>query len=76
MTWTQVAIHWSQICPQIRERWSDLTDDEVALIDGEYERFVGLIQERYGFMREEAERELGELCERCAEIYGDEVGSV
>ncbi|HCY56647.1 MAG TPA: general stress protein CsbD, partial [Oceanicaulis sp.] len=39
-------------------RWGKLTDDDLAEIDGEKDKLVGKLQEKYGKSREEAEKEL------------------
>ena len=48
---------WKQIKGKAKAKWGDLTDDELTEINGNAERLAGLIQERYGRSREEAERE-------------------
>ncbi len=48
---------WKQIRGQAREWWGKLTDDDVDKVAGKYESFIGLIQEKYGFTREHAEKE-------------------
>jgi hypothetical protein len=37
---------------------SKLTDDDFAKINGERDKLVGRIQERYGYAKEQAEREV------------------
>ncbi|GIV78786.1 CsbD family protein [Litorilinea aerophila] len=49
---------WTQIKGHIREKWGELTDDELDQIQGEREQLVGKLQEKYGWKREEAEREV------------------
>jgi uncharacterized protein YjbJ (UPF0337 family) len=49
---------WRQLKGRIRQQWGRLTDDDVALIDGEREILLGKLQERYGRTREEAVEEL------------------
>jgi uncharacterized protein YjbJ (UPF0337 family) len=51
---------WNQLKGQVKERWGKLTDNDVARIEGNYDQFVGLLQERYGYDRERAEREVDE----------------
>ncbi len=41
--------------------WSKLTEEDVDHIQGDTERFIGKLQERYGFGREQAEKELMEF---------------
>jgi uncharacterized protein YjbJ (UPF0337 family) len=49
---------WKQISGSIKQQWGDLTDDEVAQVNGSYERLQGLLQEKYGWNRDRAEREI------------------
>lgn len=49
---------WNQLKGNIKQQWGDLTDNDVARIEGNYDEFVGVLQERYGYSRERAEREV------------------
>jgi uncharacterized protein YjbJ (UPF0337 family) len=49
---------WKQLKGRAREWWGQLTDDEIEQVQGNAERLAGLLQERYGYSREEAEREI------------------
>ena len=50
--------NWKQLKGKIKQAWGDLTDDELDRVEGQYDEFVGLIQEKYGWEREEAERQI------------------
>jgi uncharacterized protein YjbJ (UPF0337 family) len=52
---------WTQLRGEIRSRWGKLTDDDLTQIQGEVEKMIGKLQERYGYKREQAERELNEF---------------
>ena len=52
---------WDQIKGDIRSWWGNLTEDDVDVIRGDTERFIGKLQERYGYGRERAEHELNEF---------------
>jgi uncharacterized protein YjbJ (UPF0337 family) len=43
-----------------RVRWGEITDDEWTQAKGRRDQMVGLLQNRYGKAKEEAERELDE----------------
>ena len=60
MNWDQIKGKWSQMQGAVRSKWGELTDDEVAEAAGERDRMVGLIQEKYGVAKEEAERQVDE----------------
>lgn len=57
MNWEQVRGNWNQVKGRAKQRWGDLTDDDIARIEGNRDELVGRLQERYGFAKERAERE-------------------
>ena len=63
-----LAGKWKQLKGEVRNRWGRLTDDELDQVGGNAEKLVGLIQERYGVAREEAERELDRIVGESDEI--------
>ena len=50
--------NWKQIKGRIKEKWGELTDDELDRTEGRMEQLSGLLQERYGMGRVDAEREI------------------
>lgn len=52
---------WKQLAGKAKVAWGDLTDDDLAKVEGSAERLAGLVQEKYGRTREEAEREVKEF---------------
>ena len=55
--------NWKQIRGTIREKWGELTDDELDQIAGKRDRLAGVLQERYGYTQVEAERQIDEFLE-------------
>jgi uncharacterized protein YjbJ (UPF0337 family) len=49
---------WKQLKGAAKQKWGKLTDDDLDRIEGSRDELVGVIQERYGKSREEAEREV------------------
>ena len=49
---------WSQVKGKVKEKWGDLTDDDLTYIDGKRDQLAGRIQERYGIAQDEAERQV------------------
>ena len=39
---------WSQFKGELKRQWGKFTDDDLLQIQGDYDKFVGKIQERYG----------------------------
>jgi uncharacterized protein YjbJ (UPF0337 family) len=48
---------WKKMRAQAKKWWGLLTEDDLARIGG-IDELVGTIQERYGYDREQAEREV------------------
>ena len=60
MNWEQIKGNWNQAKGKVKEKWGDLTDDDLAKIEGQRDQLVGRIQERYGLAKEQAERQVSE----------------
>ena len=48
---------WKEMRGQLKEWWGELTDDELEQANGNAEKIVGLLQQKYGYTREAAEKE-------------------
>jgi len=46
---------------KLKQKWGQLTDDELTEIEGNAEILAGKLQVRYGVTREEAERQVNEF---------------
>lgn len=44
----QVAGKWREIKGKVKQKWGDLTDDEIAQVEGKLEELAGKIQQKYG----------------------------
>jgi uncharacterized protein YjbJ (UPF0337 family) len=49
---------WKQLHGEVQEQWGKLTDDELDQVAGNFDQLVGLVQERYGYAKQKAEREV------------------
>lgn len=50
--------HWIDVKGKAKERWGDLTDDDLESIEGKRDQLIGTLQRRYGKARAEIEREV------------------
>ena len=55
---------WHQLKGDVKSRWGKLTDDDLDRAEGDAEKLVGRVQERYGYAREEAKREVDDFIAR------------
>jgi uncharacterized protein YjbJ (UPF0337 family) len=53
-----------QLRGKIKQQWRKLTDAEIDAIEGNTEILAGKLQERYGWEREEAERQVKDFSSR------------
>jgi uncharacterized protein YjbJ (UPF0337 family) len=61
MNWDQIQGNWKQITGQVKEKWGKLTDDDLTTIAGKRDQLAGILQQRYGYAKEVAEKELDEF---------------
>jgi uncharacterized protein YjbJ (UPF0337 family) len=47
---------WNRIKGEVRSKWGKLTDDDVERIAGSKDKLVGAVQERYGYVWDEAQQ--------------------
>ncbi|MBA3239547.1 MAG: BON domain-containing protein [Parachlamydiaceae bacterium] len=49
---------WPQIRDMLREKFSNLTEEDIKQINGRYDQLVAKLQQKYGYSREEAEERI------------------
>ena len=58
MNWDQIEGKWKQMKGDLRQKWGKLTDSDMEYIAGNKDKFLGRMQERYGYSKEQAQQEL------------------
>jgi len=58
MNWDQIQGDWMQFKSKVQRNWVKLTDEDLTRIGGRREELTSRLQARYGFARNEAEREI------------------
>ena len=58
MDWNRIEGNWKQMKGTVKEKWGKLTDDDLTLINGQRDQLEGKIQERYGFAKDQARKEI------------------
>jgi uncharacterized protein YjbJ (UPF0337 family) len=62
-----LAGNWKQFHGKMLEQWGKLTKDDLDVAAGRRDQIVGKLQERYGIVRDEAEKQLQAFEERYKE---------
>ncbi|WP_410218689.1 CsbD family protein [Paracoccus sp. (in: a-proteobacteria)] len=58
MNWDVIQGKWKQLKGSAKEKWGELTDDELDQMDGNKDRLAGKLQEKYRWTKVEADRQI------------------
>jgi uncharacterized protein YjbJ (UPF0337 family) len=61
MNWDQIQGNWKQFTGKVRQKWGKLTDNDLEVVAGKRDQLAGILQKRYGYAKEQAEKELDEF---------------
>lgn len=50
--------NWKEVKGKLKQQWAQLTDDEIGQMQGSYEELEGVLQKRYGYQKDQAEKEI------------------
>jgi len=60
MNWTIAEGKWKELKGDLKSRWAKLTDDDIGVLSGKREALAGKLMERYGVLKDDAERQIDE----------------
>ena len=58
MNWDIIEGKWGQLKGSVKEKWGDLTDNEITEVEGKKDKLAGKLQEKYGWTKEEADDQI------------------
>ena len=61
MNMDRIEGNWKQISGKLKEKWGQLTDDDLTQIDGRREQLEGKIQERYGAGKDQVRKDVDDF---------------
>ncbi|NMM77893.1 general stress protein CsbD [Acidovorax sp. SRB_14] len=64
--------NWKQFTGKIKEQWGKLTDDDLDVVAGKRDQFLGKLQERQGIARDVAETQLKDWQQRNPDFRFDD----
>ena len=62
---------WHQVKGEIKTQWGKLTDDDINQIEGQSEKLIGKLQERYGFAKDRAQQEFDNFKNAAADFNAE-----
>lgn len=66
MNTDQFKGRWAQFKGELKKQWGNFSDDDLLQIEGDYQKFQGKLQAKYGDQKEEVSRWVGQWFERHA----------
>jgi uncharacterized protein YjbJ (UPF0337 family) len=67
---------WRQMRGALKSWWGRLTDDDFDWIGGEKDKLIGLIQQKYGQTRDEAQKEVNQRLDEYSAQFGGTLSDV
>lgn len=58
MSWDQLEGSWEHAKTTLKSRWAKLTDDDLHTAAARRDELVGKLQQRYGLLKDDAERQI------------------
>ena len=58
MNWDRVQGNWKQFKGHVQQTWGKLTHDDLDVIEGKRTELAGLLQQRYGYAKDQAEKNI------------------
>jgi len=71
MNWNQIEGQWKNLSGQLKSQWAKLTDDDLKNIAGKKEQLVGTLQQRYGMVKDDAEKQINKWLAKISPGHGD-----
>lgn len=64
MNWDIIQGKWDQLKGSVKKEWGELTDDELAQINGDRDKLSGKLQERYGWAKTDVDEKMNDFLRR------------
>ena len=55
---------WKELKGEVKVKWGKLTNQDVTQIEGHEEKLIGILQKRYGYSKDQAEKEYNDFLGR------------
>ena len=61
MNWDIIEGRWKQAAGIAKTKWGKLTEDDLSAIGGKRDQLMGKLQERYGLVKDQAEKQIADF---------------
>ena len=76
MDWDRLEGDWKQLRGKAKQRWGQLTDDDLTIIKGRRDQLEGKLQERYGYAKSQARREIEDWYRSTESHLADQIETI
>jgi len=53
----QLEGRWNEIKGELKSWWGKLTDDDIEQVAGNKDKLIGVVQQKYGYLYDDAQRD-------------------
>ncbi|UII24766.1 CsbD family protein [Fulvivirga maritima] len=61
MSELEVKGNWNEIKGKLKQKYGELTDDDLTFAEGKYDEMLGRVQKKTGKSKDELKKEIAEL---------------
>ena len=61
MTKLEIKGNWNEIKGKLKQKYADLTDDDLTFAEGKDDELLGRLQQKLGRTKDDLRKEIGEL---------------
>ena len=61
MNWDEVKGNWKQFTGKVKEKWGELTDDDLTFAEGKEDELLGRLEKRLGRTKDQLRAEIEQM---------------
>jgi uncharacterized protein YjbJ (UPF0337 family) len=58
MDWNRIEGNWKEAKGKIKQKWGQLTDDDLVQVNGQRDQLEGKLQQRYGLAKDTVRKDV------------------
>jgi uncharacterized protein YjbJ (UPF0337 family) len=76
MNWRSIETQWYELKSDLKAHWSKLTDEDIERLGAKRDKLVNKLIERYGVLKEEAERQVDDWSHKVDALKAEAKGKI
>ena len=58
MNWDLIEGDWKQLAGKVKQKWGNITDDDMTRLNGKRDELEGVLEARYGYTKDQLKTEI------------------